>query len=252
MNFEISDIDSIPPERRGRIQEKITDIVIETFIKPGDSDYITARLMALCNQHRPFFWPALQAIEKYVKALLLGNGISVKGRGFGHNITEMAEKLANVSDVFFGLSLKPTNEHMELEELNLWGGSDPFEYIREIERYGIPSNRYNYFGADYEASYLPKLDQLIFALRSHCVGSKALYGVGRNTEFDYFAYEQNYSFAPDDYQQGTFYRKFSLGMEVPSIELALKGCYGDVAIYKRWITENIKIKQAEIDEIVAR
>lgn len=249
MDLKVSGIERLPNEQQHMIRHRVAGIIIDTFINPADCDYINARFMALNYQHRPFFWPALQAIEKYLKADLLLCGIPVKGKSFRHHIVAMAERLKLHDDVLKNLKLTPVEEHAELERLNLWGSHDPKEFISSIEQYGNPSNRYNFFGSQYKASYLPKLDQVVWALRSKCVGNKVLCGTGKNQAFDYAAYEQNFCFAPEGYEQGSFYGKFSLGESVPSIEAALKGLYGHAAIFEEWLVRNIEINQEEVDKI---
>jgi hypothetical protein len=240
-------IERLTTEQQAKFRRKIADIVIETFIDTADIDYINARFMSLNHQHRPFFWPALQAIEKYLKATLLFSGVSVSG--YGHKLITMANALKPHDGVLGTLNLTPVEAHSELERLNLWGPSDPMEFIASVEEYGDPSNRYNYFGSEYEASYLPKLDQVVWALRSKYLGNKALYGTGGNQFLDYAAYEQNFCFAPLNYKHESFYGKFSLGDTVPSIEAALKGLYGHTAIFEEWLKTNIKIKPEEINAI---
>lgn len=252
MPIIISGIEHLEQGQRERVHDKLLDIIVETFVDPADSDFISARFMALNHQKRPFFWPALQAIEKYLKALLLSHGVSVRGKRFGHKIVAMSERLDGYDDVLKNLRLTPVPEHEELRRLDLWGSEDPFEFIREIEKYGLASNRYNFWGANFEASCLPKLDQLVFALRSRCVGTRALKGVGRNEKLDYYAYEQNYPFAPSSYNQGEFWGKFVVGQEVPSIEAALKGLYGHPAVFQRWLTDNIDLSEDEVAKIAGR
>jgi|SRR5690554_4392147 len=249
MPITISGIEHLEQAQQERIHKKLLDIIKETFVDPADSDFITARFMALNHQKRPFFWPALQAIEKYLKALLLSHGVSVKGKKFRHKIAAMSEKLGGYDDVLINLRLVPVSEHEKFRQLGLWGSEDPFEFIQAIEKYGLASNRYNFWGANYEASYLAKLDQLVFALRARCVGTRPLKGVGKSKRFDYYAYEQNYPFAPASYVQGKIWGKFVTGQEVPSIEAALKGLYGYSTIFQRWLTENIDISEDEIAKI---
>lgn len=252
MNIKICGIERLSTAQQEIIRHKVGDIIIDTFIKPADIDYINARFMGLSHQHRPFFWPALQAIEKYLKANLLFGGVPVRGKNFRHKISAMAARLKLHSNVLDNLRLVPVSEHVELERLNLWGPYDATDFISSIEKYGDPSNRYNFFGATYEASYLPKLDQLIYALRSKCVGNAALCGTGKNRAFDYAAYEQNFCFAPKNYEHGSFYGKFSLGQSVPSIEAALKGLYGHTIIFREWLLHNIEITQEELGKITDR
>lgn len=253
MILKIKGLDQLPNYQQTRIINKINDIIVETFVNPADVDYITARFMALSQSHRGFFWPALQAIEKYLKANFLFNGVPVKKNSeYGHNILIMAQKLNEDYGVFKNLELKPMGEHVYFEEIDLWGSYDPIEYIEAIEKFGTASNRYNYFGADYEASYLPKLDQIIYVLRSKCVPNYPLFGTGKVEAFDYAAYEENFLFAPKNYNHGSMFGKFSLGSSIPSIEFALKGIYGNAEIFKDWLRENFFIKDDEIEKIKKR
>ena len=246
---DVPSINRLPTRQQAVIRGKIADIVIETFIDSADIDYINARFMALNHQYRPFFWPALQAIEKCLKASLIFCGVPVRGNNFGHKLISMANTLRPHDKVLEELKLAPAEQHSELERLNLWGTHDPMEFIASVEEYGDPSNRYNLFGSKYEASYLPKLDQIVWALRSKYIGDKALCGTGMNRMLDYAAYEQNFCFAPPSYKHDSFYGKFSLGATVPSIEAALKGLYGHRAIFEEWLKTNITITQEEINEI---
>lgn len=252
MGRTISGTERLPKDQQERIVHKINEIIVETFINPGDADYVTARFLYLGGSYRAFFWPALQAIEKYLKANFLFNGVSVKSRLFGHNISWMAEKLNNEYKVFENVQLKPVGEHSYLEEIHIWGSSDPMEYIRSIEKFGKASNRYNYFGAAYEASYLAKLDQIVKILRSHCILNYPLFGTGKKESFDYAAFEQNFPFAPVEYKQGSMFGKFAAGGSTPSIEIALKGLYGNPKIFENWLLENIYIQESEIGAIKAR
>ncbi|HOY23176.1 MAG TPA: hypothetical protein PK002_08470 [Cellvibrio sp.] len=59
-----------PLEQQKRIKTVLIDIIKEAFIYTADSDYVNARFLSLNGQYRPFFWPALHSIEKYLKANL--------------------------------------------------------------------------------------------------------------------------------------------------------------------------------------
>ena len=249
MKIQLRDFKNLPKLQREKILCRIKQIIVDVFVTPADNDYVAARFMALTGQYRAFFWPALQAIEKYLKANFLIEGKSVKGSDFGHKIVEMAKRFDSQYSIFADVQFAPAGEHVDLEKNDLWGSQEPFDFIRSVEKFGTASNRYNFFGADFEASYQPKLDQLIYILRSRCVGSELLAGVGKVSAYDYAAYEQNFSFAPPEYKQGSMYGKFSLGFTVPTIELALKGLYGNPELFEKWLTDNILIKKDEIDAI---
>lgn len=255
MNFNnIPSIKNYPEDRQHILKMRINDIINETYVIPADSDYLIARFCGLNLIFRPFFWPALQAIEKYLKANLLYHGLAVKGKrnGFGHNITSMAAKLEKYDNVLTNLKLTPHEMHIELQQLNLWGSEEPTEYLNRINDYGDPSNRYNYFGSDFEASFLLKLDQIVFALRSNIVNFELLPKIKKNESIIYFLYEQNMCFAPKSYEHESFYGKIGINMSVPSIEAALKGLYGYPSFFENWLKDNIQINKSEIARIRSR
>jgi len=241
-----------PSHQQNVIRSKILDIINETFVFPADSDYINARFLSLNHLHRPFFWPALQAIEKYLKANLLHYGVPVKGKGFGHDIVNMAEVLEKHDRVLKNLILVPDKMHDELKKRSLWGSTDVNEFLCSIKQYGDPSNRYNYYGSEYEASYLLKLDQIVYALRTNVVGNQVLYNLRKCDSLNFYAHEQNVCFAPVSYQHQIMYGKFSISVSVPSIEAALKGLYGLPHVFERWLIDNIQIKKSEIEQIKNR
>lgn len=250
MIINIPSFDKLPPLQQKGIRSKITDIVNETFVFPADSDYIIARFLSLNHLHRPFFWPALQAIEKYLKANLLHHGVPVKD--FGHKIVDMAEILEKRDSVLKTLRLAPHKMHEEFEKLSLWGSYDVKEFLNSLQEFGDTSNRYNYYGSEYNVSYLLKLDQVVYALRTNIIGDAVLYGLRKNDTLRYYAYEQNVPFAPEDYQHEAIYGKFGLSMSVPSIEAALKGLYGQPHLFEKWLIDNIRISRNEIARIKKR
>ncbi len=252
MILNIPSFEKYPPRQQAMVRSKILDIINETFVFPADSDYINARFLSLHHIHRPFFWPALQALEKYLKANLLHHGVPVKGRGFGHNLVSMAAMLEKHDNVLKDLILVPDKMHDELVELSLWGSTDVNDFLRSMNQFGDTSNRYNYYGSSYEASYLLKLDQVVYALRTNVVGNEVLYDLRKRDSLNYYAYEQNVCFAPKSYQHQSIYGKFGISMSVPSIEAALKGIYGHSHVFERWLKENIQIKDTEIEKIKNR
>jgi hypothetical protein len=48
------------------------DLFIDkSFRDAADEDYIAARTVSRLGLNRPFLWSSLQAVEKYIKAILL-------------------------------------------------------------------------------------------------------------------------------------------------------------------------------------
>jgi len=230
----------VPKNKITFFEDKIADIVEETFVVTADDDYLNARWLCINGLHRLFFWASAQAIEKYLKANLLFKGVSVKE--FDHNIISMANIL-RLHDTLFAKYkfIKPS----QIDELNIkngWEDSSVGKFIEILNKYGSPDNRYDFFGVNYKFSYMFKLDQLVFFLRKN-VTERDFPGECNNIEnVLYYAYEHNYNFAPNDYEhQPIFDLPPSYRITVPSIERALKNCYGNAMAYKKWLIENIKI-----------
>jgi hypothetical protein len=57
------------------------------FIKQADQNYFLARFSRIHGIHQEFYWQALQAIEKYLKAGLVLNDVSVLR--YSHNIDDI-------------------------------------------------------------------------------------------------------------------------------------------------------------------
>jgi len=64
----------------------INDFANRSFRDHADQDYIMARIAYLKEFDQQFRWCALQALEKYLKAILLYNRVSAKG--IGHNLVK--------------------------------------------------------------------------------------------------------------------------------------------------------------------
>ncbi|VVO60980.1 hypothetical protein PS880_00800 [Pseudomonas fluorescens] len=65
----------------------INDFAIRCFRDTGDGDYIAARLALKAGLATQAIWSGLQAVEKYLKCMLLLRRVSSKG--VGHNIAEL-------------------------------------------------------------------------------------------------------------------------------------------------------------------
>ena len=168
-NFKISD--DIPKANllkdldRNYIESKIVQVIYDSFIIPADEDYLTARLLAQNGLPRAFYWAASQAIEKYLKAILLLEGQPVK-KFKGHSIKPLFDEaskfcvhLKNI-ELTFDENIKIDGEVRELvEPISL----DSF--LSEIEQFGSAHNRYNAYGVKFKTWNLFALDKLMFEIR---------------------------------------------------------------------------------------
>lgn len=122
-------------------------------------------MAALKRFLQTIFWSSSQALEKYLKASLVLNGVSVKNSK--HNIVRMFDELVKIAGslVLDEFSLPKRRKKFFSKMPELWGSNYPKDFIEHVSRNGSTSNRYNTFGVNSEFSDLYKLDQIVFNLR---------------------------------------------------------------------------------------
>ncbi|WP_281687643.1 hypothetical protein [Pseudomonas citronellolis] len=121
-------------------------LAVRSFRNTGDQDYIAARMAMRAMLPVQFLWSGLQAVEKYLKCILLLNKISSKG--VGHDLDKA---LALVNDSLpFNITLSK-DERQVFEHLAASKG----------DRYLVMSLHL----FDWE---LPGLDSLVWRLRQYC------------------------------------------------------------------------------------
>lgn len=164
---EIDHFEKLSDETQRNIERYIVQVICESFVTPGDEDYVTARLLAQKGMHRAFFWAASQVLEKYLKAFLLMRGASVNQKRFnGHPIAALHSEACSVDGQ---LAAVGTNFHTEIKTHPNF--ADSFkevavaEFINDVEAQGSPDNRYNSFGVSFNSGYLFSLDSFVYGLR---------------------------------------------------------------------------------------
>lgn len=124
----------------------INDLAIRCFRETGDGDYIAARLAMRVGLPVQFLWSALQAVEKYLKCILVLNRCSAKT---GHDLQKALDAI-----------------HRELPfRINL--SVDEQAVFQHIDEAG--ENRYlikSLYLFDYELTHF---DSLVWKLRQYCV-----------------------------------------------------------------------------------
>lgn len=126
---------------------QLNDFATRSFRDTADQDYILARMAYRSRMYPQFLWSGLQAIEKYLKAILLYNRIPQPRRGLGHRLDralELAKKLP------FDMSLSAPS----------------MEIIRHLDIYG----RFRYLDVSYHVRdrELLKLDKAVWEIRLYC------------------------------------------------------------------------------------
>lgn len=124
----------------------VNSVAISCFRDTGDADYIAARLAYRARLFGQFFWSAAQAIEKYLKCILMLNRQKVKF--FGHDIAE---------------GLKLLNEKLPFQIELTKPEQTVFDQIARQD-----ADRYlNLSWAVHDIELL-KLDYLVWRLRQYC------------------------------------------------------------------------------------
>lgn len=247
------------------------------FIDTADEDYVLARWLFFNRLHRHFWWSAAQSVEKYLKASLVLNGVSVKN--YSHDIIKLFEELCSVDgarELIPEEFIKPDQVPIFNEIKSSWGSGSVDDFIARLAKHGDPNNRYDYIGIEITRGDLFKLDQFVFVLRNLSVNLKEFVtshdGITK-THFDHIksnpkkqlypfspkladptkasdeiyrtACDNNFPFAPKSYQHTNI--KIVIGMTVSDLEILFK--WDRYPIVQNWLIENVKLKPQDIDKI---
>lgn len=163
---EIPHFKRMSTDIQSRAESDVVEVIYESFVLPGDQDYFMARLLAQKGLHRGFHWAAAQATEKYLKAFLLMNGVSVLRFKF-HPIKKLYDAARNVEPDFFAkLDIKPHPKiQIGADDVYLLTEFTTSGFLQELESQGSPQNRYNSSGVKYDPGHLFAMDGLSFKLR---------------------------------------------------------------------------------------
>ncbi|MBX9900333.1 MAG: HEPN domain-containing protein [Burkholderiaceae bacterium] len=130
----------------------------DVFRKQADHDYIAARANYRMRLRQQFLWSAHQAVEKYLKAILLFNGKSArfytlagktKKHEFGHNLDALFSEVKKI--VMLKIEIEREDEKF-LSYLSRQGGA----------------NRYLSTSAYNTSDAIHRLDRLVWHIRRYC------------------------------------------------------------------------------------
>lgn len=136
----------------------LNEFASDVFRKQADYDYISARANYRMRLRQQFLWSAHQAVEKYLKAILLFNGRSArfytpagatKKCEFGHALDALVAEVKNIA--LFELAIEPEDEKF-LSCLSRQGGA----------------NRYLSTSAYNTSDAIHRLDRLVWHIRRYC------------------------------------------------------------------------------------
>jgi len=125
----------------------INDFANRSFRDFADQDYIMARMAYRKEFDQQFLWCSLQAIEKYLKAILIYNRTSTKG--LSHDLTKALSRVKEISDLEFALP-----------------SPDLEEFIEYISIYG--ADRYLSRPTHIKRGALLTLDKTVWCIRRYC------------------------------------------------------------------------------------
>lgn len=165
MSKEITYFKRMPEEVQSSAECNAVDVIYESFVVPGDQDYLMSRLLAQKGLPRGFYWAAAQAIEKYLKAFLLMNGESVK-EFKAHPIKKLFEFASKIDMSLINLNITPHHSiQVESSYSSFLEKYTIQQFLDELEEHGSANNRYNAFGVEYNTGHLCAMDSLSFQLR---------------------------------------------------------------------------------------
>ncbi len=156
-----------------RIHVEQGRIVRVSFVDTADDNYIASRWCFVEGLKIDYFWLAVHALEKYMKAVLLLNGksgkIYVNEAGeectFRHNIMALYGEVNSLASDL----LPSTLEQPDQLEIRYWHDEAPETFLRRLYRDGNADNRYQIYGFVQRPDDLFKLDMMVFSLRRLCV-----------------------------------------------------------------------------------
>jgi len=163
---------------------KLNEISKFCFRDVADNDYLAARILFRYELIQQAYWFSEQAVEKYLKSILLFNEISIKS--IGHDLNKALLKIENLSHIKIEL---PEDVRKSIIELNNEGKNRYYEYP------------YNFS----ELTYW-KLDRLAWHIRRYCISKNTFIKVGDN-KIDLQQFEIDFSHK-DIYKKNPIKYKF--------------------------------------------
>jgi hypothetical protein len=240
-------IENLTDSQRDRFKEKILDIMEESFIHSADEDYLSARILILNKMTRMFYWAASQTIEKYFKAILLQQGVSVKN--YSHKLLTMINENPSVF-IFLGeVNVTKPEEFTKQFGNNLeslWPFKSISQFIEHIEEVGSADSRYNQVQLDYVLSVLILFDRLISKIQSHIVRFDTIEQHINfvNPILKKYLKEQN-----DCYGNLNVIGSTVAHNQVTTLKLVLNNGFGYQSQYENWVSDNLKIHPKTIENL---
>lgn len=169
------------PKKDALIESVVDDakagLVADLFAVPAVEDYVVARWAYLNGLTRQYYWSALQAVEKLLKASLISANVGVKNDT--HHIDRMSAKLQALGPT---PSLLDPFSTIEPHKLIRNTKSNPMDFIAQINQYGAPATRYRLLDVVSYEGDIHRFDETVFRLLA-AGSSIAVVGRGRVPAF---------------------------------------------------------------------
>jgi len=134
--------------QQDKIDRHINAYATQSFRDQADRDYIAARLACRAELMPQFLWAAQQAVEKYIKAVLLYNRVKVPK--LTHDIQRLWALTSSLPAAPFQIELSPRS----------------LEFLRDLSESG--QNRYMEKPYAIDGYVLADLDLTVWELRRYC------------------------------------------------------------------------------------
>lgn len=182
------------------------------FRDVADNDYLSARILFRYGLIQQAYWCSEQAIEKYLKSILLFNETSAlykygsNKRKIGHDLVAALQKIEKIPHISIEL---PDDVRMSIIELNNEG-----------------NNRYYEYPYHFSDLTFYKLDKLVWHIRRYCIPKGGPFKVGAEEidlqQFElkiahqdkYKKYPSKYTFASKGYLEKILNDKKSIQREL--------------------------------------
>ncbi|WP_191555636.1 HEPN domain-containing protein [Brevundimonas aurantiaca] len=171
------------------------NLVHELFVRTADENYVTARWCAINRLTTDFFWLAVHALEKYLKAVLLVNGGTSKSHG--HDIVKLYADVLAIAGPLLPVRLE------QPADLNVphWFDRSVEEFIAHLLANGNADNRYLIYGYATRSEDLHMLDAMVFAIRRLICALDQPYIVSRRPDAPSFTNRELLLRQPDHYNR---------------------------------------------------
>jgi len=134
---------------------------IDTFRKQADCDYIAARANYRMRLRQQFLWSAQQAVEKYLKAILLFHGLS------SHSYQKSKANGSLGKQQFIHDLFALYDEVSKISCLSIQLNQEDWKFLCYLSHQG-GSNRYLSTTGYNLAESLDQLDSLVWNIRRYC------------------------------------------------------------------------------------